>query len=444
MLIAASFFAPAVAHATIHPDWVDHLELSAGKSLLSGKESPFWMWSNQDGRIPKEGNTAFNRLQFSRNVNDENDLDWMYGVDITARSNAEPKTLWTDAWAGAVYRNLRLTIGRKSETFGLADSLLTAGPEVYSRNAPTIPKIALSTKGYVGLNDWLSVNAYLAHGWMGTAQYLPDAYLHEKFLYFRFGDTWPDEGINFFSGIHDLAVWGGEGNPSGIKDYLDVFLGRKGGSDSALPDQQNALGDHRGVIEFAFQTKGYDRDWYLYAQSMYEDQSGLKFWDPGDCLIGGSLIIKNQDSHIARINLEYLDTRKTSGNKLEPDNYFTNWAYSGWAHDGYAIGHPFIRFVEGPNNAWEPQNRIKAVNGAIQLRYGELMNPLFRIAWIRNSGSFSVPLSGEQKTTVIACDFSNTMHIVKKWSFSQQISLDMGNKSESNLGFLISITKSWF
>jgi len=426
--------------------WIDRLDLTAGTTLSAGSEVPFWMWANQQGRIPDDRNsTVFTRIQMGKSVDGRKTFDWSYGVDATLRSSGDSDALFTDLYAGLTYKNVRLTAGRKAEFFGLADSLLTAGSEVYSRNAPTIPKVAVSTDGYVDLADWLSFNAYFAHGWLGSEAQVPDAYLHEKFVYFKFGSTVPDEGINFTGGIHHLAVWGGAGQPSSFRDFLRILVGSSGGSDATESDQANALGNHLGSIEYALQLKGYERDWYLYAQTLFEDGSGLRFWYPGDILLGLSLINKEPEERIRRINVEYLDTRSGGNNHTgESDNYFTNSTYGGWVYEGWGIGHPFIRFVEGAANSYSPLNTLKGVNASVLMHYGERLNPLVRVAWVRGSGSFGAPLPDSEKTTLISLDLENTMHLPDGWSLGQQLSCDAGTKTEPGFGMMLSVTKSWY
>ena len=429
------------------PTSIDTLEVSAGM-LTSKNTLPFWTWANQNGRVPTQHSTLstqnsfFTRLRINKHPDTEKEIDWFYGIDVTDRTNATQALSFTDAYTGLTYKQFKLTLGRKAETFGLVDSLLSSGSECYTQNAPTIPKIAISTNGYIDLTDWLAFNAYLAHGWMGTDQYVKNAYIHQKYFYLRFGSSDPDNGVNFFTGFHDIASWRGDNLPSSFKDYLNVFTG-KGGTVGSIYDQQNALGDHRGTIEFALQQKDPDRDWYLYAQTMFEDASGFRFWYPGDLLFGVSMINKNPDTPISRINLELLDTRY-DGNSLTPtdmDNYFKNFEYSGWVHQGYAIGTPFIPFIQSENNWFEPLNKVHVINASIILHITKHLNPRIRLARIQNFGSFDNPIPDNQKTTIFVTDITNTTPIAKSWTLTQQIALDAGKTIHPNPALGLTIKK---
>ena len=443
-MIFLSFAVPAKASL---PTGIDTLQVSTG--FLASKQTPppFWAWANQNGRVPNQSSSSFfTRIRMNKNADtDEKDFDWCYGVDVTARTNSTQDLIFTEDYTGFTYKEFKLTLGRKAETLGLVDSLLSAGSECYSQNAPTIPKIALSTNGYVEIIENLAINAYLAHGWMGSEQYVKNAYLHDKFLYLRFGSSDSDNGINFFAGFHDIASWGGEGQPSSLGDFYRVFFSRPAASGTgSLQAQNNALGDHRGTIEFALQQKDTDRDWFLYAQHMFEDGSGLRFWSPGNFLLGVSMINKDKPCHIARINLEILDTRfdgNSHGQDL--DNYFANTDYSGWVHQGYAIGTPFVPFIQGAlPYEFTPQNRVQVINAGIMLRFTKLFNPRVRIACIQNFGDFMSPLPENQSTTVISTDITNTTQIAKTWTLTQQIALDAGKTIHPSPAIGLKITKN--
>lgn len=422
------------AKAIEKPENIDYLELSAGATINGDSDTPLWMWINQNGRIHPNSDTQYLRLRTGKLADQNKQLDWVYGIDVTGRhGDSDTDLLWTDLYVGLSTKQFSLTIGKKAKFFGLADSLLTAGPEVYSRNAPTIPKIALATNGYVNITDRLAFNAYLAHGWMGEEQYQKNAFLHQKHLYLRYGSNDPDRGFNIFAGMQHFAVWGGtdrvtgEHQPSGLSDFFRIFAGKSGGKDAQSTDKHNALGNHLGSFDFGLQLKGQSRDWLFYTQTMFEDGSGLRFYRPGDYLIGASMVNKQENDIIRRLNVEYFDTR-SNAYKDNIDNYFSNSLYqSGWSYKGFAIGHPFIRFIAGPDYRYSPQNKIRSVNASALMEFSKLVNPLLRFAYIENHGSFYKPLSKSEQHNIYAVDVTNTSELSDGWSFSQIISWDNDN-----------------
>jgi hypothetical protein len=442
----------AKAEENKRSEWLDSLVVSTGAILSTQDKQPFWLQSNQHGRFGREGNLVFTRLRLGKQDNDEKKFDWSYGVDVTGRSGNDSDVAWTDAYAGLRYKNLNLTVGRKSEFFGLADSLLTAGPELYSSWAPNIPKIVLSTNGFVNISEDFAINAYLAHGWMGEEQYVKNAYLHQKYLYMRYGTENPYDGINIYAGIHHVVVWGGTDRvtgfryPSGINDFAKVFFGKAGGSDASANDQAYALGNHLGSLEYALQLKGDERDWFLYAQTLFEDSSGLVgggLIKPGDYLLGLSLINKEPDATIKRINLEYLDTTGESMNSDGSGSYFNHQGQyaSGWTYGGYGIGHPVITFIPGPDYRWYPQNWLQGANVGMALEFSDLFNPTIRLAWIRQKGAMYVPRPAED---TFAVAINNSSRIARNWTFEQAFFFDAGKAMEPNAAMLFSISRSFF
>ena len=124
-LIIFALFMANPAYASL-PSGIDTLEVSSGFTLSKHATSPFWMWANRQGRVnPESTSSLFTRLRVNKNPVDEYTFDWFYGFDLTAGTNSTRDLVWTDAYAGLAYKNIRLHIGRKAETFGLVDSLLT-------------------------------------------------------------------------------------------------------------------------------------------------------------------------------------------------------------------------------------------------------------------------------------------------------------------------------
>ena len=427
------------------PTWIDTLQVSTGITTSLHTPPPFWSTANQDGRnsaLSTQHSALNYRLRLNKSSDLSKTLDYNYGLDLT-QTNKE--VVPTDAFIGLTYKSIKLSLGRKSEFFGLADSLLSVGPEVYTRNAPTIPKISIATNGYISINPWLAVNAYFGSGWMGPDQQVKNLYLQQKFLFLRFGGTNIDKGINFYAGAHDLCWWGGDGNPSSLKDFFRAFFAFHGGTDATKVDQIGSLGDHRGTIEFALKYKEDWQDWFLYCQTMYEDSSGFVFIYPGDYLIGGSWINKYPNSRITRINIELLDTRNDGYNLThEYDNYF-NGQYGGWVNQGYAIGHPFIPFTQTGPNSYTAQNRVRGISLGIITHFSDAINPVFRIAQIAYYGSFlgNYPLLSKPTNQVIAIALTNTSILKNNYTLTQQLYLDTSTTSKPNTALGLTLTKSF-
>lgn len=437
-------------------EYLTRASFSTSSSFVSGDNVPYWMWANRYGLVSSDEGSAYAAFRIEKempeNRRGRRTLGWYYGLDAAWRYDGSGKLMLTDAYAGLTYRNFHLTVGRRAEFFGLADTLLSAGSPVYSRNAPPIPKVSLATNGYVDIiKDVLACNVYMAHGWMGDERYVEDAWLHQKFVYLRFGGKKKREGVNFYVGLHHLALWGGTDRvtgrkqPSGFEDFLDVFLGKKGGEGATVSDQQNALGDHFGSVDYAVRFKGRARDWLFYASTLFEDRSGVAFpvklfrWY--DYSAGVSMISKRRRENLKRINLEVIDTRDHGAKGWEPDNYFDHGFYrSGWVYEGYMVGHPFVRFKEGANYDYTPDNRVRGVSLSALFGFGNIVNPMFRIACVKNYGNVVAPFADDDQIVLYAFDVTNTTYLTDRWILSQQFSLDTGENTETTFGFGLGVT----
>ncbi len=428
--------------------WLDYTEVSTGGVLATGDEAPFWMWANSYGRNSYDNASGYVRLRFGKEVQEhDGGLDWFYGFDATGRLDSGTDIVWTDAYVGLTYSKFELYAGKRAEFFGLADTLLTAGPELYSRNAPPLTKIVLRTHDYFPVFDWFAVNGYLAHGWMGDDRFVKDAYLHQKYLFVRLGSDEPDRGVNFFGGIHHLAIWGGEGKPSSFDDFWRIFFGKGGGEDAPPGEQSNALGDHFGSFEYALKVKSEAWDYMLYYQTLFTDSSGMKWYgiwpqNAEDIMFGFSLIRKERGKGFQRFNIEYLNTRDHGGKPNEQDNYFDHRSIyrSGWINDGYALGHPFIRFDEGNDFDNAPHNKVRGINVGATLQFSKFVNPLVRIAYIEDYGN-AYDTDAERRK-LYAFDITNTSFLSDGWSLVEQIALDTGDNISTSLGVGLTIRKS--
>lgn len=435
-----------------HPEGIDYLEFSAGMTSISGEEAPLFMWINRNGRIPVDSGTEYLRLRIGKDRGALEDLDWIYGIDLTGQTEGNDQLMFTDVYVGIASEKLKIWVGKKNEFIGLVDKEMSVGSEIYSQNAPTIPKIVISTNGYVHVSDKIALNAYLGHGWLGDERYVKDAFLHQKYLYVRFGDKDPDKGHNFYAGVHHTVVWGGTNrvtgikNPSGLDDFARVFFGLSGDDNSLEGEQLNSLGDHRGSIEFALRLKDTGNDWLFYAQTMFEDPNGLLFIIPGDFLVGASYISKNSVDILQGANIEYLDIRNNGYQPYDESdagyhdmNYYSNNLYkTGWSYKGYAIGHPFVRFLSGADYIYYPQNKLWGINASTALHFNNLVNPVLRFAYVKSHGSFRVPLDNPE--SLYAADIVNVSNLPNNWFISQQVSWD----SDNDFGVGLAVTKQIF
>lgn len=129
------------------------------------------------------------------------------------------------------YRKLRLTVGRKEQSIGRVGTSLSLGSVTRSRNAAPLPRMSVSSDGYVGISGTgggPAFKGYFAHGRLESDRFVEDALLHEKYLYVRFLP--PDLPVNASAGIAHHVQWGGTSPLDGPRDAsfgqgLDVAIG---------------------------------------------------------------------------------------------------------------------------------------------------------------------------------------------------------------------------
>ena len=198
-------------------------------------------------------------------------------------------------YAELKYGILKFYAGRKEEHFGSQDPELSSGFVMWSGNALPVPQVSLSTNDFVKIpytNGFVEFKAGFSHGWLGDRQYVKNAYLHHKYLYLRFGGSYP---IHFTAGLHHFAQWGGYSPewgqmPSAFPDFIKVFtahMGRDSVPGVPYNEWDNRYGNHLGTkdisIDYRFNN---DLKLKLYWQNFIEDITGMGFRNASDGLIG--------------------------------------------------------------------------------------------------------------------------------------------------------------
>lgn len=338
------------------PSWGQVLHVEGGGNYTSASHMPYYVITNQDGLYGNMKNGAFVRTNvFSPSPTaDTITFHFSYGIDAIGRFGQNKDVELYQGYVGLQYKWLALWGGKRREFYGNQDTLLSSGGAVWSGNAPPIPKIMLSTPGFISpfKYKWLKVSTGMAHGWLGYKEsYVENPYLHQKYFYIRLGDP---QKISFTAGIQHYAQWGGVSPqygqlPDDFKNFLKVFFAynnedRLDPTQSGMPENEarNRIGNHVGTKDFGLDF-GYKR-WQvkLYWQNFIEDITGVGFRNAMDGIWGISL----GHSHRWRVNYEFIHTYTyyvAIEDKLQLDDYFNNTVYrSGWTYKGYVIGTPLI------------------------------------------------------------------------------------------------------
>lgn len=463
-----------------------HGEIEAGSVLSSQSATPFWLRTNQYGIIPAQAPAGLLQAAIWKSYRQPDSAyrrkwDWGFKVNpVLAYDRTENlKLLLVEANLKIRFGVLELWAGRRREVIGLGDTTLSSGFYAGSGNALPIPKIQLSTIGYVPLHftkDFLAINAGFAHGWFNVP-YIQDARLHQKYLYVRLGK--PASSVKFYAGVNHQVQWAG--HSESLKQRPDVAANGYLPSDwgfykyvvfSYTPKDWNTIagytsfdsyrvGNSVGSIDFGveFTTRG--KKMLAYYQHPYEDVSGILFLNVPDGLWGLSCAIQSDKPasfQLIRLALEFLTTKNQSGPTFYipgssyqgGDNYYNHGQYAeGWSYFGRTIGTPFI----APKQDFDPSynltggqfftnNRVNMWYVGVQARYRK-STFLLRASYSQNYGTYNEPFlpihgqfSGLLSAQIPVARWNNTAIVAK-------LAVDNGGLYTDAVGGYIGIKKSW-
>ena len=428
----------------VRQNWV--LNLVQGAVISTDDKLPFWLRSNQSQRLTKSS-SVYTGIFLNKAASRGRELNYFGGVELYNQLRDQAFGSVIQAYGGITYDRFKLTAGIQEEVFGLNDSTLSIGNLFYGNNARPIPKIRMETNGWVAipyLSKNFSFKAYLAHGWFEHNRYQSGAMLHQKYFYLK--SQFLNKRATITVGLHHAAQWGGRNEtnessqPTGIRNYLRIFMGSAGGNDAVQLDQDNALGNHLGSYDLR---ASYDLGPFIastYFQFLWEDRSGLTPYNWRDGLVGMSLELKNKKSIINKFNLEIIRTNHQDAEKVqadgtpfvEPDNFLNNSIYrSSWAHRDVVMGSPVFLLLnpESRNN-----NRIKnMVNGLNVGVEGSIKKWRYSLSyrWFRNQGTYRERFDPSLKLHSVVA--SGTMAL-KRGTLSLSGIYQGGNLEGRNLG----------
>ncbi|PSQ90552.1 MAG: hypothetical protein BRD30_04545, partial [Bacteroidetes bacterium QH_2_63_10] len=186
------------------------LEASTFGAAGTGENLPFWLAANQHGTVdPASGNVGL-RIGAHRPFEDKSGFDYAVGAEVLGRASQNGTVTLHELYGRLQYGRLRLTVGRREQIVGRVDTSLSLGSVTRSRNAPPLPRVTLSTDGYVpvpGTEAGLSVQGHIEHGWLESDRFVEDAFLHEKSFYLRLLP--PEFPVTVHAGITHHVQWSG-------------------------------------------------------------------------------------------------------------------------------------------------------------------------------------------------------------------------------------------
>jgi hypothetical protein len=451
--------------------------VEAGAVLSAGKQTPFWLLSDQYGLITPDKYNAWIKSGLKSNLSPGEKIDYDYGLDIIDRqSNYANKLYLHQAYVRMKFHFLLFQAGVIEEKFGDQDSSLSSGGLLWSGNARPMPKVSILVPDYTPVpftRGFLEFKGGISHGWFGDNQFVKNSWLHHKYIYLQLGGRLP---VHIHYGFHHFAQWGGVSTdpavgkmPQSFSDFIKVFFADPGGKNSTSFEQLNALGNHLGSRNFGVDVDLNKVKIGIYWQTIFEDSSGREFKNIRVGLWGFYIHAKNKDCLINGFVYEFIHTTDQSG-KYETywslngikypypvsggtqhwvggdDDYFNNGLYRfGWTYHGMVIGTPFITspaVLKVNDNAtgyiWN--NKVICHHFALEGKYKYLEYKLFA-TWYLNYGTNSYPL----EPALAQYSFLLQTQIVDKlpWGLSATLAvgIDRGELYGNNIGFRFGLIK---
>jgi len=462
-------------------------QTEAAALIGSSKQVPFWQRANQFGAAPPTLPALVGRVRaFSLTKHTIDSLekrrlfDWHYGFEAVGNLASKSNAVVVEGYAGVRLGAFQLEIGRKRELIGLVDTLLTSGAVSYSGNALPIPKVQISTNGFVVVpftKQLLAFQASFAHGWVGpqriSPNYFPNenglnyyghyvtTYFHQKTFYGRFGK--PNWKITLYGGFNDLAFWGNEAtiwNPnfqlSTLESFRRVVLG--------VNWEGSKVGNHFGTIDLAAKIKRKNWDILLYRQSIFDTGSLLNAFNL-DALNGISFQRKTLNPnklYIQKLLIEYMYTNDQrdpffdlpiAGTKNGRNNYFNHYIYlDGWSYKNQALGTAFAvidrNTKENINNSdfkggYFVNNRIHAFHFGISGIYNSKTNFTLLTSFSKNRGTYALPFDLPRYQFSSSITLEQALPHFKNTVAKISAATDLGGLYKNQIGMYVSLQKTW-
>lgn len=338
----------------------------SGKVNLHGMsgtddELPFWMHSNQRGRVSKE--TNFLGLLSGKAVHQLSSTSWLEaegGVFFDDQRDLKLDELYIS------FRNpwMKAVVGRKQRE-ELYSGLSSSNENILrSLNARPLPGFEVGTAAPIFLlpKIGLGVEAFWEEYLLEKQRHVSNARLHHKGFHLVYQ---PVENFQLKAGLQHYVQWAGTSADRGIQpatftDYIRVLIGYSGGEGATLGDKQNALGNNLGSYEIYLNTRVDNYYVSLFYNHIFEDGSGRRLGNTPDGRYGLYIQDESQEGWVHSFMYEFYYTKHqshTTSGTHKFDNYFNNGVYrSGWTYGGQVIGTPF--FMTRENGMGIISNRL--------------------------------------------------------------------------------------
>ncbi len=418
--------------------------------LFSEENSPFWLHTNQRGRIDELTNfsgliNASGIYNLSENASLELGVGALYQDGYADKLQLDEAYLaFNNSWLGIV-------AGRKQRKELYRGLSATNQSVLWSLNARPLPGIRFFTKRPIFLknNSGLGFEASYEEYLMDDERFVENTRLHHKSFHLVYKSS---ARFQISAGLRHFVQWGGThpefGDlPSDFEAYTRVVTGRGVGGDTSdeISEQEiNGLGNHLGSYEINIKTilAGYNVE--IIYNHLFEDGSGSLLRNTPDGRYG--IFVEDPtasvNSWVQAVMYEFYYTKNQSKNTPTTDgedNYFNNNLYrSGWTYENRVLGLPFITL--GPD-------RLRINNNKLIAHHIGLSGMAFKKVPYRFLGSFRKNYGGKGSRN------TNGKHVLSTYldlnllqnivNLNLQLGTDFSEIDGPSFGAGISISKSF-
>lgn len=412
--------------------------------VYSQEESPFWMHSNQRGRIDESSNvSAFfsgkATYQFSRHAKLEMGLGGLFHDGYLEKLQLDESYIMLENYW------LKAHIGRKQKDL-LYDGLSASNLNIlWSLNARPLPGISLSLKNPFVLSERAGISVDLTWEEFITddERHVENTRIHHKSFHIIFNKI---ENFEIRTGLQHFVQWGGDSPtfgklPSTFDDYINVFIGKEG-NNNVGGQEANALGNHIGSYEVSIKTLVNDHKVEILYNHLFEDGSGRVLRNTPDGRYGVFVKSPRTDNIINALMYELYYTRDQSDDDITTDgndNYFNNNLYrSGWTYESRILGMPFITLDD---------DRFRISNNKVIVHHLGFSG-VFKDLPYKVLTSYRKNYGAKGQALNISKNILSTYLDLKVWQNSVDVNLQLGadlNSSDApNFGVGVQLSKKFF
>src|SRR5208283_781555 len=122
--------------------------VETGSSVSMGRETPFWLISNQYGLLTPNKDNEWIKAGVHKTLSPQRKIDFDYALELINRTDGQNLLYLHQAYVRLKLYFIHFQGGCLEEKFGDQDSSLSSGGLLWSGNARPMPKISLMVPYY--------------------------------------------------------------------------------------------------------------------------------------------------------------------------------------------------------------------------------------------------------------------------------------------------------